>query len=45
MFTMIIEIDKKEFNIPWKYSPSSTRDNASISERLFVISRIRSSSR
>lgn len=31
-------------DLPLKYSPSSTRDNVSISERLCVISRIRSSS-
>ena len=36
---------KKVIGLPLKYSPSSTRDNASISERLSVISRIRSSSR
>lgn len=33
------------FEIPLKYSPSSTRDNVSISERFFVMSRIRSSSK
>ncbi len=41
-----MDVNKKGiFKLPSKDFPSRTRDNVSISERLFVISRIRSSSR